>query len=219
MELPSLLRILRLASPALPIGSYGYSQGLETAIEAGIAEGPEGVERWIGDHLRLCLGRGDAAYFWRIRRAHDAGDHDAAARWDEEYLASRGSAELRAEAIQMGASLARLVDALDGWRMVPELPSLLAAWSFASSRWGIGPREALAAWLFSWAEAQVLAWLKTGNAGQLAGQALLVRLCAEIPAIVEASEAMGDDEIQTFAPGLAVTSFQHEIQDGRLFRS
>ncbi|HEY0839813.1 MAG TPA: urease accessory UreF family protein [Vulgatibacter sp.] len=219
MELPALVRLLRLASPALPVGAYGYSQGLETVIESGLAATPAAVEAWIGDHLRCCLARGDAAYFWRIWRSILAGDHDEALRWDEEYLASRGSAELRAESLQMGASLARLLESIEGEGMGIGAPSWLAAFAWAAARWRIPPREALAAWLFSWLEAQILAWLKTGSAGQMAGQAALARLSGEVASIVDASERLRDDEIHTFAPGLALASFHHEDQDGRLFRS
>lgn len=219
MELPALVRLLRLASQALPVGAYGYSQGLETAIETGIAPVPAAVEAWIGDHLRSCLARGDAGYFWRIWRALDAGDLEEARRWDEEYLASRGSAETRAESLQMGGALARLFFSLEGESIAMKSPSWIGAFAYVSARWRIGAREALSAWLFSWLETQVLAWLKMGGAGQFAGQAALARISQEIPDIVDRSERMGDDELHTFAPGLNLASFHHEIQDGRLFRS
>lgn len=219
MELQALVRLLRLASQALPVGAYGYSQGLETAIETGLVAGPAAVEAWIGDHLRSCLARGDAGYFWRIRRALDAGDLEEARRWDEEYLASRGSAEMRAESLQMGAALARLFYSLEGGSIPVQPPSWVGAFAYVSARWRIGAREALSAWLFSWLETQILSWLKMGGAGQLAGQAALARISQEIPGIVDGSERMDDDSLQTFAPGLNLASFHHEIQDGRLFRS
>jgi urease accessory protein len=219
MDLQALVRLLRLASQALPVGAYGYSQGLETAIETGLVSGPAAVEGWIRDHLRSCLARGDAAYFWRIRRALDAGTPEEARGWDEEYLASRGSAEMRAESLQMGAALERLFLSLEGESIPMQSPSWVGAFAYVSGRWRIGAREALSAWLFSWLETQILAWLKMGGAGQLAGQAALARLSVEIPDIVDRSERMGDDERHTFAPGLNLASFHHEIQDGRLFRS
>ena len=36
----SLVRLLQLASPTLPVGAYSYSQGLEAAIEAGVVTMP-----------------------------------------------------------------------------------------------------------------------------------------------------------------------------------
>ena len=34
----ALPRLLQLASPALPVGAYTYSQGLEWAVEAGLVK-------------------------------------------------------------------------------------------------------------------------------------------------------------------------------------
>lgn len=223
MDLEALVAVLRLSSPALPVGGYSYSQGLEAAIDSGLAETPPDVERWIGDHLRHCLARAEAPYFWRLARAWRSDDFGEASRWNDEVLASRASAELRAEAIQMGASLTRLLAGLEpetaSTLLRLESPSYLAAYAFVSTRWGIAPRAALAAWCFAWLETQVLAWLKTGHAGHAAGQAVVARLSREIPSLVDQSEGYTDDEIHTFAPGLALASLAHERQDGRLFRS
>jgi urease accessory protein len=46
-----LARLLQLASPALPVGAYSYSQGLEAAIEGGIVHDAASAERWIADVL------------------------------------------------------------------------------------------------------------------------------------------------------------------------
>ena len=53
----SLARLLQLASPALPVGAYSYSQGLEAAVEAGIVHDPASAEAWIADVLEFCVAR------------------------------------------------------------------------------------------------------------------------------------------------------------------
>lgn len=223
MELAALTRLLRLSSPSLPIGGYSYSQGLEAALAAGSAATPAEVERWVGDHLALVLARNDAAFWWRLVRAWEAGDHAAAARWNAEFLASRDGAEPRAETVQMGFSLAALIEALEGGAATPlralEPPTFPAAHAFVATLWRLPPREALAAYLWAWLEAQVLAYLKLGAAGQVAGQRVLAALSAQVTRIVEESEALEDDDISSFAPALALMSYAHEVQDGRLFRS
>jgi urease accessory protein len=224
MDLATLMRLLQLSSPSLPIGAYSYSQGLEAALESGIADSPEAVERWIGDHLTLVLGRADAPYWWRLVRAFSAGDTETAARWNAEFVASRDGAELRAETVQMGYSLTRLLAELDGAEAVAPLQtlepvSLPAAFTFAVVRWQLPPPEALGAYLWSWLEAQVLAYLKTGRVGQMHGQRLLAGIARQVPAVVAASAQFGDDDLSSAAPGLALASYGHEVQDGRLFRS
>ncbi|MGA9521916.1 MAG: urease accessory UreF family protein [Myxococcaceae bacterium] len=221
-HLASLVRLLQLASPSLPVGGYGYSQGLEAALHHGVVRTLDEVERWIADHLVLVLGRCDAPYWWRLARAFSAGDLAEAARWNEEYLASRDGAEPRNETRQMGFSLVRMLEEVEGeglpgaWK--GEV-SYLAASAHLAVRWSIPLSEALLGHLWSWLDAQVLAWLKTGAAGQMAGRRMLSRLSAALPGIVAASEVASDDDICSFSPGLALAGYAHEIQDGRMFRS
>src|SRR5262245_23182506 len=108
----ALARLLQLASPALPVGAYSYSQGLEAAVDAGVVRDAARAERWIADVLDLSIARMEAPVLLRLCEAWRAGDHAAARRWNTLFLASRESAELRAESAQMGYSLARLVSEL-----------------------------------------------------------------------------------------------------------
>ena len=54
---------------------------------------------------------------------------------------------------------------------------------------------------------------------QVAGQRLLLTLGARIPAAVAAAKAVADEDVASFAPGLALASARHETQYTRLFRS
>ncbi len=104
-----LARLLQLASPALPVGAYTYSQGLEWAVESGIVRDETGAGAWIGDLLAHGIGRYEAALVATLMSAWAAGDSHEIRRLDGEFLASRESAELRAETAQMGFSLRRLL--------------------------------------------------------------------------------------------------------------
>src|SRR6185503_1705547 len=90
----SLARLLQLASPTLPVGAYSYSGGLEAAVEAGIVKDAGSAERWIGDVLEFSIARMEAPLLPRMMQDLD--------RWNDRFLASRESAELRAETVQMG---------------------------------------------------------------------------------------------------------------------
>jgi urease accessory protein len=48
----SLAAILQLASPALPIGAFSYSSGLEMAIELGWVSDAASAQRWIASQLQ-----------------------------------------------------------------------------------------------------------------------------------------------------------------------
>lgn len=211
----ALTRLLQLASPALPVGAYTYSQGLEWAIEAGTVKDEATALRWIGDQLEWNLGRYEAPMLARMMAADDA----TLAELDAQYLASRETAELRAETLQMGHSLRRLIDDLKETIAVPPRLTFISVWSALAAAWQIEPRDALTAWLWSWAENQTMAALKAVPLGQAAGQRILLEIGGRIPAIVERALALEEESCSNFAPGFAIACARHETQYSRLFRS
>ena len=209
----SLARLLQLASPALPVGAYSYSGGLEAAVEAGIVTDAASAERWIGDVLKQSVARMEAPVLWRMMQ------RDEVKEWNDFFLASRETAELRAEAVQMGYSLARLLEDLGIGKVRLEEPSFPAAFAFAACAWRIDPHAALQAYLWAWLENQAMAAVKSVPLGQTDAEAMLLRLGARLPGIADEVAALEDDELANFTPGLAILSSRHETQYSRLFRS
>jgi len=72
---PQLLRLLHLASPALPIGAFHFSQGLEYAVEAGWVRDEATALDWIGGIAESSLGTLDLPVLHRLRAAWDRNDH------------------------------------------------------------------------------------------------------------------------------------------------
>ena len=199
----NLVRLLQLASPALPVGAYSYSQGLEAAVEAGIVRDAESAERWIADVLAFSIVPMEGAVVLESMKGADL---------NEMFLASRETAELRAETLQMGYSLCRLLEEL-GLEDVPRGEvAFPVAFAFAAKSWSISPEDAVQAYLWSWLENQVMAAVKAVPLGQTAGQKMLLSLSTKI-AVPEG------EQFVNFAPGLAVLSSNHETQHSRLFRS
>jgi urease accessory protein len=143
----------------------------------------------------------------------------AVAGWNEVFLASREAAELRAETVQMGYSLSRLLRDLGVELAVLEEPSFPAAYAAAARAWEIDPRAALVAYLWSWVENQVMAAVKAVPLGQTDAQRMLFALGARLDGIAHRAERMGDEDLGNFTPGLAILSSLHETQYSRLFRS
>jgi urease accessory protein len=222
----ALVRLLQLASPALPIGAYSYSHGMEWSVEARIVHDAASAAAWIGDLLDLVVMTGDAAVAWKLLDATKRRDWRLFDQWNRWYCASRETSELRAETEQMGAALTKLAVALeviddDVKRRLAEWHplSLPAAFALSALGYGIGGEPALVAYVWSWLEAQVAAAIKCIPLGQVAGQRLLKDLGAHVPAVVAGARATLDDEVTSFAPGLALASARHETQYTRLFRS
>jgi urease accessory protein len=65
----------------------------------------------------------------------------------------------------------------------------------------------------------VQAAIKSVPLGQSAGQRILSKLTAEIPAAIDHALTLNDSTRQAFSPMLAILSAQHEVQYSRLFRS
>ncbi|WP_028312680.1 urease accessory protein UreF [Derxia gummosa] len=214
-----LLGLLHLASPALPVGAFAYSQALEAAVEHGIAAGEPQALAWIRDHLRLVVARVEAPLWLRLHAAALAGDDAGFAELNARFIALRETAELRAEAVQTGASLARALPALGVAAPACDPLAFCAGFAWTCARLGLPAREGLAAYLWAWAENQVLAAVKLVPLGQMAGQRMLVALHPEVEAAVATAAALGDDDLGSAALGLAIESARHESQYSRLFRS
>ena len=222
----SLSRLLQLASPALPVGGYSYSQGLEWAVAEGTVHDEQSAGRWVADLLEFVVGSFEAPLLARLMTAWRARDDRAVAELNAWFVASRETAELRAETLQMGHSLVRLVRELDAFdeaelarlESIPE-PAYPTAWGWMAAAWELPTLEAVAAYLWTWAENQVMVAIKTVPLGQSAGQRLLLALGTRIEEVARRSIRLDDHAFSNFAPAFALASCRHETQYSRLFRS
>ena len=103
-----LLAALHLASPALPVGGFAYSQGLEQAVEERWVTNMEQAYIWIRDVLCLSLARQELPLWLACHRACLLSDWQALEAANQSLYALRETAEFRLESIQMGHSMARL---------------------------------------------------------------------------------------------------------------
>ena len=215
----SLARLLQLASPALPVGAYSYSGGLEAAAEAGVVHDAASAERWIGDVLEFSVARMEAPMLFSLLLDFSREDLSRAENANQLFLASRETAELRAETAQMGYSLDRLIRDLGLGGVPVAEPSFPAAFAWAAVQWKVEPGAALQAYLWAWIENQVMAAVKAIRLGQTDGQRILLSLGGLLPSLAKKAQDMAEQEIGNFAPGLAMISARHETQYSRLFRS
>jgi urease accessory protein len=222
-EALSDLRLWQLISPALPVGAYAYSGGLESAIEYRHVSDETEALTWISGVMQHALGQLDVPVCQRFCHALASNDSDALLYWNRYLLASRESAELLQEDRHLGKAYFRLLNELD-----VNLPAVIRQhqdWSYiamfacAIHDWQIPPAKALQGLLWSWCENQVAAAIKLIPLGQSAGQRVLSALQPLIPEVVEKGLQLADEAIGFTLPGLAMLSAQHETQYSRLFRS
>jgi urease accessory protein len=221
----SLMQLMWLASPALPIGGFAYSEVLEAAVDSGRVSTEAEAAAWLVDQLHLSLARSDLSAVAQAIPTWRAGDHDRIAVLNAWVLQTRESSELRAQTEQMGRSLLEWLR--NHTTATPTQIATLAAmdasypmaFALAASATQAPVRECLLAYAFGWAENMVQAAIKSVPLGQSSGQRILSAITAEIPAAVDHALALDDDARQAFSPLLAILSCQHEVQYSRLFRS
>ncbi len=214
---------MHLASPALPIGAFAYSQGLEQAIALSWVNDEASAEAWILGLLSNALGRLDLPILLRLHAAFASGDDGAVHRWSELLFASRGSSELQAEERHLGGALARVLDGLgvDGahaWLTAAHVTHA-TLFALAAVRWEIPATSAATGYAFAWTEAQVGAATRLCPLGQGAAQRILSRSLPVIEGAVAGAQALPDDDIGATAPAQAIASALHETLYSRLCRS
>ncbi|NML43535.1 urease accessory protein UreF [Ramlibacter sp. G-1-2-2] len=209
----ALLRLTWLASPALPVGGFSYSEGLEAAVEAGLVRDEQSAGDWLVDQLHLALARGDLAVVAKV-----ASDPQRAGEMDAWVRQTRETSEFRLQSEQMGKSLGDWAKSLGraGVPAATQPKNTTYPVAYAIAAQGTPLRATLLAYAFGWSENMMQAAIKSVPLGQSAGQRILARLADEIPqAVAHALQA----EPQAFTPMLAILSARHETQYSRLFRS
>ncbi len=232
------LRLLQLVSPALPVGAFSYSEGLEVLVqEGGLGDGP-GLLSWLRAELERGTLSLETAALADLRQALagcrqangsgvDAGPDPAAvlADLDGWLLALREAPEVRAQQRQMGASLVQLLADL-GWPLpLPEpgaAPPTLAwpaAFAWAGLCLEIGSPELEEAYLYGWTANQISAAVRLVPLGATEGQRLQLQL-APLIAARAAELALADPrELWSGGVGAGLAQLRHAELYSRLFRS
>jgi urease accessory protein len=219
----SLLALLHLSSPALPVGAFAYSQGLEFALDSGWCNNRNDVHAWIESNLEFGLGQLDLPIFIRLYKAWLTHDEQAIAYWNNFLLAFRETKELYLEDIQVGSAYVQWHLGQDSQRQAQldlcQKPTVVAMSSLASVLTHIDLSHALLGFVWSWVENQITCASKAMPMGQTDCQRILKSLIPKMADICDQALLIDDDDIGTGLIGTAMASALHEQQYSRLFRS
>ena len=226
MVLPTPLRPKStVICPALAVGGFSYSEGLEAAVEHGLVTNEDSAQAWLLDQLHLVQARSELPTVAQAMAAWQAHDTTRLNELNQWVLQTRETFESRLQSEQMGRSL---LDWLRNHTDVDEArvltcqqlpPTWPLVFALALTTRQVGLRDGLLTTAFAWAENMVQAAIKSVPLGQRSGQRMLAALSADIPAAVDHALSLNDDQRQAFSPRLAILSARHETQYSRLFRS
>ena len=225
IDAPALIGLMRLASPTLPVGAFAYSEGLESAVEAGLVRDEASAAAWLVDQLWLAGARSELPAVAHAMQGWRGPGSDDVRRVNHWVLRTRECREQRAQTLQMGRSLHDWIRQSDVGRdaRLTWLPADELAWpvafGLAAVLHGIDDRHALFAHGFGWADTMTQAAIRTVPLGQAAAQRVLARLADELPAAVDHALQVAPDDRQAFTPMLALLGAAHEQQYSRIFRS
>jgi len=219
----SQYRLWQLMSPALPVGMFSWSAGMEYAVEVGWVANKKHACLWLEEQLDYNLRNLDVPLMVRFYQAWSERDHKSLIKWSEFLFAIRESKESADEDLQLGKTLSRVLIELEiydaaKWKDYTKLNYFLM-YMLACVHWQIELKQAIQAYLWSWAENQVSAAIKLVPLGHLAGQLILSELMPKFDEVVETGMNLQDEQIGTSLPALAIASALHEQQYSRMFRS
>jgi urease accessory protein len=215
-ETAHLLRLLTLLSPAFPVGAFGYSHGLETAIGAGMVTDAATLTDWIAGLIEHGGGWSDAVLFkaaWESAR-------DASALADLVELAGAMPPSLERRRETLGQGEAFLI-AARAWGPAPlSGPVAYPVAVGAVCRQAAIPLEAaLTAWLHAFAANLVSVAVRAIPIGQTDGVASIAGLEPVILATAARAARSALDDLGQSAILSDIAAMRHETLGVRLFIS
>jgi urease accessory protein len=224
MNPSSLLSLLQLVSPTLPVGAYSYSEGLEYLIEKDIITDQKALENWLSQELKTGSIRLESAVLLRAYQASITQKIESLNQWNNWLSATRETLELRQQSWQMGKSLEKLLLDLipDSHLLFTQLDqpcNYAIAVGIGATYWQIEPSTILLAYLSSWANNLISAGVRLVPLGQTMGQRITLNLQPTLIQISQDILELTDENLYSCSWGLGLASMNHEVQYTRLFRS
>ncbi|MBI1198030.1 MAG: urease accessory protein UreF [Phenylobacterium sp.] len=212
-----LLKLFTWLSPAFPVGSFGYSHGLETAVREGAVADAGDLSRWIAALLQHGSAWTDAVLARAAWTAVTAEDYAALDEVAELAEALAPSAERRRETLAQGEAF---LTAIAAWAPPPILKCAYpVAVGAAAGAAGIPLQPALVAWLHAFASNLVGAGVRLVPLGQTDAVAIIAGLEGVILKVAERATASTLDDLGSCTILSDVAAMRHETLNGRLFIS
>ncbi len=217
------LRLLQFLSPALPVGAYSYSQGLEWAVNQQWITDRVAFEQWVTEQIASTLALQELPLLRRLYKACVERNELSADRWTQMALAVRDTAELRQEEFDRAEAYMRVLKTVspidETWPRKLFLRTPLMSMAWFSAKHGIEEDALILAFAHNWLENSLLTGVKIIPLGQSSAQRMLYTLAPNLSAAVQHSNNVEDECVGVSLPALSMASCGHEVQYSRIYRS
>ena len=224
-----LLSLLQLCDPALPIGGFSHSAGLETYVQLGLVKCKRTAEEFIRAQLSQNIFYTDAVFVSLAYDAVQGNDFETLLKLDEECTAVKLPKEMRQASQKLGLRLLKIFASFQQHVLVSNYRKAIVSGE-ASGHYGLAfgllacvldvpKKETLTGFFYNSAASVVTNCVKLIPLGQVEGQAVLFSLHQLIEALAEQCLTPNRDLIGLCCTGFDIRCMQHERLYSRLYMS
>ncbi|MDE6300443.1 MAG: urease accessory protein UreF [Muribaculaceae bacterium] len=223
-----LSHLIQFSDATFPVGTFSFSNGLETAAYEGIVTDARSLEEFSRSAARQAA-FSDGVTALAAMRAAKAGDYDGILKADQGLILFKMNDEARLMLRRMGKKLAELAA-----RMTPD--PLITKWledinaertpgtypvaqGLIFTAAGLDEEELFASHQYGVINMVLGAALRLVRVSHYDTQEILYRLAKEIPALYEEAREMNFDDMNAFVPQIDILASLHEKGSMRMFMS
>lgn len=222
-----IMHLLQMTDSTFPVGTFSFSNGLETASHIGIVHDAASLEQYTRSVARQAAFSDGVAALLAYRAALKD-DFDAVVRTDRELMLFKMNDEARMMLQRMGKKLAELAvklfpdsKAIARWldairtESTPGTYPVAQGLSFAAC--GLGEEELFASHQYGVINMVLGAALRCVRVSHYDTQLILQRLCAESDSLYGEAREMSFDDMNSFVPEMDIFASLHEKGNMRMF--
>lgn len=227
-KLTRLSHLIQFSDATFPVGTFSFSNGLETAAYEGVVTDARTLEQFSRSAARQAA-FSDGVTALNAMRAAKAGNYEDVVKSDRNLILFKMNDEARLMLKRMGKKLAELAarmtpdPIIERWlsdinaEKTPGTYPVAQGLIFASA--GLDEEELFASHQYGVINMVLGAALRLVRVSHYDTQEILFKLAEEIPALYEEARQMNFEDMNSFVPQIDILASLHEKGAMRMFMS
>ncbi len=223
----NIMHLLQMTDSTFPVGTFSFSNGLETASHLGIVNNADTLEQYTRSVARQGAFSDGVAALLAFRAAKE-GNMEEIVKIDHELMLFKMNDEARMMLQRMGKKLAELAvklfpesTVIEQWLndiradKTPGTYPVAQGLAFAAA--GAGEEDLFASHQYGVINMVLSAALRCVRVSHYDTQVILQRLCGESEALFEEAKEMTFEDMNSFVPEMDIFASLHEKGNMRMF--